>query len=188
MEARFGSLKGVLETEVGYSGGSIKNPSYRQMYDHTEVVKIIYNSEIISLHQIIDIFFDSFDYTSRPFSNQYKPIILYNSDDEWEVIEEIMFQKGIRNHHVEIKAMGEYYRAEDYHQKFYLKNAELVRIELRKRYESDLELEKSIDAVKINSLLGGFKPKGFDFDKLNISDEGIEFLKLHSGDYIGVYE
>lgn len=105
-----------------------------------------------------------------------------------EVIEEILFHNGIRNHHVTIKKIESFYRAEEYHQKFYLKNAKGVYLEMLNKYGSDLEIDKSIEALKINSILGGYKPKNFDYDSYNLASEIVEYLKIHTGDNIGMHE
>lgn len=47
-EAKFGALNGVISTSVGYTGGSTPDPTYKKLSDHTEVVKIVFDSKLIS--------------------------------------------------------------------------------------------------------------------------------------------
>ena len=51
-EARFGAVKGVISTSVGYTGGSTPNPTYKNLSDHTEVVRIVFDPKLISYEVI----------------------------------------------------------------------------------------------------------------------------------------
>ena len=62
IENKFQSLKGILETEVGYAGGTKQNPTYEEVCgkktNHAEVVKIVFDETIISYEEILDFFFE----------------------------------------------------------------------------------------------------------------------------------
>ena len=67
IENAFYSLKGVVETEVGYAGGTTQNPTYeevcRKKTNHAEVVKVVFDETIISYEEILDFFFKTHDPT-----------------------------------------------------------------------------------------------------------------------------
>ena len=96
VEAVFEGVVGVEIVESGYSGGVIKNPSYkevsRSLTQHAEVCKITYNNKLISLENILEIFYLSHDPTTlnrqgNDIGKHYRSIILYDNLKEKETIE-----------------------------------------------------------------------------------------------------
>jgi len=91
VEAVFDGIKGVEDITSGYSGGKIKNPSYkevsRSLTNHAEVCKITYNKAIISLENILEIFFLSHDPTTlnrqgNDVGKHYRSIIFFSNKEE----------------------------------------------------------------------------------------------------------
>jgi len=135
VEAVFEDVKGVIEVVNGYAGGEIKNPSYREVSSgktkHAEVCKITYDSNKISLEQLLEIFFLTHDPTTlnrqgNDRGEHYRSIILYNNQLEEEVIREfityldnVIFDKTIVT---KTKLLRQFYKAEDYHQGYYKLN------------------------------------------------------------------
>ncbi|MHA1923586.1 MAG: peptide-methionine (S)-S-oxide reductase MsrA [Candidatus Heimdallarchaeota archaeon] len=134
IEAVYSEIKGIISAVSGYAGGETKNPSYRDVTSgssgHAEVVKVTYNNEIISLDQILEIFFEMHDPTTlnrqaNDIGTQYRSIILYNSSEEEQVIIEAIkkAQNNWPNSIVtEVGKSEEFYKAEEYHQKYFKKN------------------------------------------------------------------
>jgi methionine-S-sulfoxide reductase len=136
IEAVYKRVKGVENVESGYAGGDTKNPSYENIiYEntgHAEVVKVTFDNEIISLNEILDIFFEVHNPTTLnrqdyDIGPQYRSIILYSTDIQKEAaiskINELTEQKKYKDPIVtEIKELGEFYKAEDVHQNFYENN------------------------------------------------------------------
>lgn len=133
LEAVFNRIKGI-EAISGYAGGTIKNPSYDQVCSgktgHAEVVKINYDPTIITLEEILEIFFEIHDPTTLnrqgyDIGTQYRSIILYTNTDEKKTIEEVMKKaekKWKEKIVTEVKQLREFYIAEDYHQNYFDKN------------------------------------------------------------------
>ena len=95
----FQKLDGVQNVVVGYAGGSEKNPSYREVAygktGHAEVLEITYDPNIVCLTKILQVFFSLHDPTTLnrqgvDKGTQYRSIILYNTNDEKDLIQQII--------------------------------------------------------------------------------------------------
>ncbi|ECP5912201.1 peptide-methionine (S)-S-oxide reductase MsrA [Campylobacter jejuni] len=132
VEAVFERLKGVIDTEFGYSGGN-PNPSYESVCNgdgNIEVVKINYDEKQISLLEILTLFFKIHDPTSidkqgGDIGIQYRSIIFYENEEDkilaQNFIEEQqkIFSKKIVT---KISRLQTYYKAENYHQHYFINN------------------------------------------------------------------
>jgi peptide-methionine (S)-S-oxide reductase len=141
-EAAFEKVEGVLEVISGYTGGHAPEPTYQQVTTgrtgHTEAVRVIFNPEVVSYEQLLEIFWRNIDPTveNRQFCDtgtQYRAAIFYHDDGQRLAAEksraEIERNKSFSEPVVtEITAATAFYTAEDYHQDFYKTNA--------RRYES----------------------------------------------------
>merc|ERR1719245_1404993 len=83
----FGKLEGVLDTRVGYAGGKEKNPTYSDLFDHTEVVQVHYDPEILSYDKILTLFWKHGG-LRKVRSCQYKSLCLWATDEQKEKYEE----------------------------------------------------------------------------------------------------
>ena len=135
VEAVFDGIKGVENITSGYSGGKIKNPSYkevsRSLTNHAEVCKITYNKEIISLENILEIFFLSHDPTTlnrqgNDIGKHYRSIVFYSNKEEEKIILEYikkidstLFDNKIVT---EVAKFEAFYLAEEYHQDYFKLN------------------------------------------------------------------
>jgi len=132
----FDHLDGVVTTTVGYTGGPEKNPTYKEVSygktGHTESIEIIYDPNKVSYNELLDVFWMTFDPTDAggqfyDRGSQYRPGIFYLNEDQKKAAqaskkilqESGRFDKPIV---VEITKAGEFWDAEEYHQKYYLKN------------------------------------------------------------------
>jgi peptide-methionine (S)-S-oxide reductase len=137
-EAVFNNLEGVERVISGYTGGSIKNPAYREICTgrtgHAEAIQIYYDETLISYKELLEIFFATHDPTTlnrqgNDVGIQYRSAIFYNNDlQKQEAIEFIKFLENekIFNHAIttEIVELGVFYNAEAYHQDYYNLNKE----------------------------------------------------------------
>ncbi|MFO7793779.1 MAG: peptide-methionine (S)-S-oxide reductase MsrA [Candidatus Nanohaloarchaea archaeon] len=135
-EAAFKEVDGVKSVTSGYAGGHTENPSYREVCSgdtgHAEVVKIEYNEEELGLEKILDLFFRIHDPTTEDregpdIGSQYRSIILYQDEEEKEVIEAFIEdqQEDYEGEIVtEVKELENFYIAEDKHQDYFEKNPE----------------------------------------------------------------
>jgi peptide-methionine (S)-S-oxide reductase len=129
-------IQGVLRTEVGYSGGELDQPVYPQVKTgrtgHAEVVDLYFDEAKVSLSQILDIFFRMHDPTTEDrqgndIGSQYRSVIFYFDEAQkttaLEKITQINQQGFWRNPVVtEVQPFVNYYKAEDYHQDYLIKN------------------------------------------------------------------
>jgi len=136
IEADFEKLHGVIDVVSGYTGGHIKNPSYKQVSagksGHIEAVDITYDPNIISYTQILDYFWHHIDPTRNDgqFCDkglQYRPAIFYKDEEEKNIILESAkdiektkpFHEPLKVEYIKAQT---FYLAEDYHQDYYKKN------------------------------------------------------------------
>ena len=130
----FKQINGVTATQVGYANGNIENPTYEQVYtDSTgfaEVVKVAYDSKVVSLEMLLDLFFKTIDLTSlnqqgEDIGTRYRTGIYWvNSEDEKAVTEALSelqkkYEKPIV---VENEPLKNFYSGEKYHQDYLNKN------------------------------------------------------------------
>ena len=137
LEAVFDELEGVLHVESGYSGGTVANPTYRQVCtgttNHAEVVQITFDPAIISFQEILGVFFDVHDPTTLNrqgayVGTQYRSAIFYHNDRQKAVASSTIAEletKGVwRNPIVtQVAPLTAFYEAETYHQEYYQNNA-----------------------------------------------------------------
>ncbi len=156
MDAQFGSVKGVIRTRVGYTGGHKENPTYRALGDHAESIEIDYDPAVISYGELLETFWKSHDPGSRPWSRQYMSAIFYHNEEQKRLAVESMKREEAgtrRKIYTEISPAARFYRAEDYHQKYYLRQRpELIR-ELKAIYPSDEDFVNSTAAARLNGYL-----------------------------------
>ena len=136
IEAVFNELKGVERVESGYSGGSTVNPSYRQVCSgttgHAEVVQVTFDPKIISLTDILGVFFTVHDPTTLnrqgpDVGTQYRSAIFYRGPEQQAVAEQAIKEaaKVWKNPIVtEVTPFKAFYKAEDYHQEYFKLNGE----------------------------------------------------------------
>lgn len=133
VEAEFLNLKGVLETSVGFMGGNVANPSYERVCEgdtgHVEVVEVIFDPEVISYEDLVKAFFAMHDPTQVDrqgvdIGYQYRSVIFYFSEDQKVIAQRIKNELEIAIGPIatKIEKASEYYKAEEYHQKYYQKN------------------------------------------------------------------
>lgn len=120
----FDSLDGVLETTVWYTGGWVLNPTYDDLFDHTEAIKIDYDPDQVSYKELLEWFVEKRDPGFVAHKEQYKSAVYYEDTQE-QVICENFFENIEKNEKrpvsVEILPQTMFYRAEEYHQKFHEK-------------------------------------------------------------------
>lgn len=136
LEAIFTELRGVLKVESGYSGGSLANPSYQQVCEqvtgHAEVVQVSFDPQVITYADLLNIFFSIHDPTTLDRQGpdkgtQYRSAIFYHSSEQEQiarlVIADLEEKQLYRDPIVtQVVPMAEFYKAEDYHQNYFLNN------------------------------------------------------------------
>jgi peptide-methionine (S)-S-oxide reductase len=150
-------MQGVYRTSAGYAGGSEPNPSYRMMKDYTETVQVEFNPQEVSYRQLLEVFWNSHDSAYEVSSRQYRNAIFYLTEEQRiqaEQSRDLVSQTKNRPVYTAIEKSGDYYPAEDYHQKYYLRRmGELIR-EFQQMYPDDDQFVASTSAARINGYLG----------------------------------
>lgn len=135
VEEIFRTTDGVLETSVGYSGGTTENPSYEEVCTsatgHAEVVQVQYDPEKVGYERLLDLFFENHNPTQLnrqgpDVGTQYRSAIFYSDEEQKELAErkkaELDASGRFRQPIVTvIEPATAYWPAEDYHQKYLLK-------------------------------------------------------------------
>jgi len=133
-EEQFKNIKGILTTEVGYAGGYKSKVTYEEVCQgntgHAEVIKLSFDTNIISIEKILELFFKLHDPTQKDMQfpdvgTQYRSEIFYENDEQRDLAVKIKdkFNK-IYNNKIEtnISPIKNYCKAEEYHQKYIEKN------------------------------------------------------------------
>ena len=130
VELEFSKIKGVINTHVGFMGGNVSNPSYKQVCNdntgHYEVVRLEYDPYIISYQKLLDAFWSMHDPTMDIEKFQHKSAIFFVSADQCKFalkskqnLEETYQWPGSIN--TKIMPANFFYPAEQYHQQYLLK-------------------------------------------------------------------
>jgi len=135
-EAQYELLDGIISVTSGFSGGTVKNPSYKEVCTgstgHAEVVKIVYDTTKLNYADVLQAFFSSHDPTQlnrqgNDVGTQYRSVIYYSSEEQKKTAEEIkaeLNKSGAYSDPIvtEISPLKEFYKAEDYHQNYFNQN------------------------------------------------------------------
>lgn len=133
-EAVYEQVKGVVSVESGYSNGHVKNPSYEQVCSgttgHNEVVRVRFDTGLISLREVLEIFFVVHDPTTlnrqgNDSGTQYRSGIYFHSPEQQRIAQAVIAEANA--HHggrvvTELLPETNYSRAEDYHQHYFARN------------------------------------------------------------------
>lgn len=135
-EAFFLKLNGVESVVSGYSGGKVKNPTYREvctgLTGHAEVIQVKFNPKIISYEEILEVFWNTHDPTTlnkqgADEGTQYRSAVFFHSEEQKKIAEQYKSQldkAGVYKNRIvtEITPFTVFYPAEDYHQNYYALN------------------------------------------------------------------
>jgi peptide-methionine (S)-S-oxide reductase len=135
VEHAFNQQDGVVEAVSGYMGGDVDNPTYQQVCTgetgHVEVVEVTYEPDKISYEQLLTVFWGAHDPTQLnrqgpDIGEQYRSVIFFNNEEQKQQAEaskQALVDSGRYPRQVvtSIEPAGDFYRAEDYHQRYYEK-------------------------------------------------------------------
>ena len=120
----FDLTHGVISTQVWYAGGKQDHATYEDIWDHTEVVRIEYDETMILFTEMIQKFIEKKDPTFPEYKTQYDGLILYNNEDEKNIVNELFYQleqSSEKKVTVRVEKNGLYFPAEERHQKYLFK-------------------------------------------------------------------
>jgi len=136
VEAIFDKINGVISVASGYSGGSVENPTYKEVCSgvtgHAEVVQVVYDPSVIPFAKILEIYFKTHDPTTldrqgADIGTQYRSVIFYHTEEQRKVaieIKDILNKSGIWKDQIitTIEPFKNFYKAENYHQDYFANN------------------------------------------------------------------
>jgi peptide-methionine (S)-S-oxide reductase len=136
VEAVFDDLRGVEDVVSGYSGGNKDNPTYQEVCSestgHAEVVRLMFDPQIIDFRDILRVFFTVHDPTQlnrqgNDIGTSYRSAIFYHNDEQRQAAEEVIKEitdEGIYDKPIvtEVTAFDKFWPAEDYHQEYFANN------------------------------------------------------------------
>jgi methionine-S-sulfoxide reductase len=173
---------------VGYAGGSQPEPTYRALGDHTECFQVDYDPSAISYEQLLELFWDSHNPMLRAHKVQYASLILA-ADDE-QLATALASRAAARARFgadpvTRIERLGEFWSAEDYHQKYYLRNDRSLMREFTALCADEAAFVDSTAAARINGFVAGdgtAEQLARMIDSFGLSEEGRRCLELRVGD------
>jgi peptide-methionine (S)-S-oxide reductase len=132
-EVTFRNVEGVLDAEVGYTGGHVDRPTYQQVCTgrtgHAEAVRVTYDPDRISYESLLEVFWTNHDPTQfnrqgPDYGPQYRSAVFFHDDAQREAAERTKAER--QRHHgrkvvTEITAAPTFYPAEEYHQQYLVK-------------------------------------------------------------------
>lgn len=140
VQYNFDQIKGMVETEVGYAGGQTECPIYKEVCTgktgHTEVVHLSYDPAVVSYEELLKVFWENHDPTTinrqgPDMGSQYRSVIFCYDDEQKILAEKSKDELGSSGKYkspivTEIVRAGEFYKAEEYHQKYFEKTGQKV--------------------------------------------------------------
>lgn len=138
VEAVYQQLDGVISVTSGYSGGEVKNPTYKEVCNgntgHAEVCQIVYDPKVITFPELLQAFWASHDPTTlnrqgNDIGTQYRSVVFYSNETQKQLAEK--YKKELDASHAyantivtEISPLTTFYKAEDYHQNYFNENGD----------------------------------------------------------------
>jgi len=168
---------------VGYAGGRRPDPTYRHIGDHTETVQVDYDPKRITFEQLLDIFWKSHTPTGPSRSGQYMRAVFYHDENQRRQAEasKAALEKELgRAVHTRVVPLRSFTMAEDYHQKYLLKQQHRLKAEMSRIYPAHRDFVDSKAVTRINGYAGGNGSKiqfDRDIDRLGLSDTGKQSLR-----------
>ena len=133
VEVAFRNVPGVVDTAVGYEGGTLPNPTYEDVCSkktgHAEVVQVEYDPDEVSYEQLLDTFWEEHDPTQLnrqgpDFGSQYRSVVFFHSPEQQEQALASKARIQAQNGEAvvtEIVPASDFWRAEEYHQQYLVK-------------------------------------------------------------------
>lgn len=173
----------MLSTRVGYAGGTEPDPTYRNIGGHAETLQVDFDPDVIEFERILDIFWSEHRPTHPDRASQYRSAIFVAHEGELaaalESRDRIDRKLGAKVD-TEIRILDAFHRAEDYHQKYYMRRAPGVAEELEIRLGDFDAYVDSTTVARINGFLGGHELGRFrtEIDELGLSPRARRELIL----------
>jgi peptide-methionine (S)-S-oxide reductase len=163
----------VVRTRVGYAGGTFEDPTYTNLGDHTETLQIDFDPKVITYEELLEIFWDSHDPSVPAYSSQYQSMILTHNDEQLRLALQSRDQRQAESERsilTVIKPLEQFYLAEDYHQKYYLRSLSELKALLQQAYPEGIDWLNSTAVARLNGIAGRYT----SWEELNIQPESLK--------------
>ncbi|XP_063969038.1 peptide methionine sulfoxide reductase MsrA-like [Lytechinus pictus] len=182
VEASFGALPGVVRVKAGYTGGKLEDPNYRRLGDHTEAVEIEFDPTKTSYRELLRVFYQDHDATEL-YKTQYMSAIFYHDEVQRHQAEaSLQAEQKRRGEALEVVTKilpaGKFYPAEDYHQKYFLRQQHALVASL------DLKDADFLSSSRTSRLLGYMSGPGTleafnaEVENLALSSSQADFMRV----------
>ena len=168
---------------MGYAGGKKPDPTYRRIGDHMETIQIDYDPEIISYDRLLQLFFSGHNPAWPSPIRQYASAIFYHDEEQKRLAEKAIESAGKRYRKkisTELIAYEGFTRAEDYHQKYYLRNTRDLMQQYKGLFTTEDDFTDSTAVTRVNGYIGGngtSEQLEREGPELGLSEEALDALK-----------
>ena len=170
---------------MGYCGGTLKDPTYHNLGDHTESIQVDYDPTKLTYDQILDRIWVSHNPCATSLSRQYMSAIFYDGEAQKKAIlasKARMEQKLGKEIKTAILPLGKFYLAEDYHQKYELRCTGELMKEFKALFPNEKDFTNSTAAARVNAYIAGqgtAQQLKTEIDLLGLSAEGKKRLQAY---------
>lgn len=181
---------------VGYTGGTSAAPDYHHLGDHSEAVRVEFDPQQITYARLLEVFWASHDPTYAAYSRQYRSAIFYLDKAQRREAENSRRQVAATASGRVVTAVepaGEFFAAENYHQKYLLRQAAGFFEEFRDLYPDTAAFTASTAAARVNGYLGCNGERGAleaDLPRLGLSAKMqarlVEYVSASCSGFAGV--
>jgi peptide-methionine (S)-S-oxide reductase len=182
-DARFGALDGVVRTCVGYAGGTTPAPTYRDLGDHIETVRMAFDPSHIAYADLLERFWIAHDPTRPPFKRQYQTALFPRTEAQADAARRTLAERqeaAGTTLATEIIPDAPFHRAEGYHQKHTLRQYPAVMDAFARRYPNDDAFTDAPSAALANGYAGGYRDPArleADRERLRLPDPAFDALR-----------
>lgn len=182
-DARFGALDGVVRTCVGYAGGSTPHPTYRDLGDHIETVRVAFDPSRLTYADLLDVFWNAHDPTRPAFKRQYlRALMPCTAAQQETALRSLEAQKTSRTAALatEVIPGATFHRAEAYHQKHTLQRYPALMEAFYRLYPDMDAFTDAPSAALANGYAGGYRNPtqlAADRERLGLPAEAFEALR-----------
>ena len=163
---------------MGYAGGTTGAPTYHNLGDHTETLQVDFDPSRVGYAELLEVFWKEHSPASRTWSRQYRPVVFYH-DEQQRVLahatrDRVAAALGSAVF-TEIHPATRFTMAEDYHQKYSLRQARDMLQEFKAIYPAEADLAASTAAARVNGYLAGHGSRQQlqgEIDRLGLSPAG----------------
>ena len=174
---------------MGYAGGAKPQPTYHDLGDHAEALQLDFDPRHVSFEDLLDLCFAERRPTRPPWSRQYMVAFFFHDAEQKRQIEakrEAVEQRWKETLHLEILPADSFYRAEDYHQKYYLQRHSELMDDLQGFYPDFQDVVDSTAAARLNGFLGGARThllQAEDLGRYGLSERAQRVLRKQARRY-----